>query len=654
MSQNNNEGIEVVAPDEPASEASPIPESPKPQQTTQLESSSSNRKISLQSTSNTKKENNADDQQDRMMWDNQVEFLMSCIATSVGLGNVWRFPFVAYQNGGGAFLIPYLIVLFLIGKPMYYLECVLGQFSSRNSIKVWSLSPAMKGTGYAQALSCGYILSYYVSIIALCLFYLSMSFQSVLPWSVCDEAWGNVSCVPSKPDGSVPPPNATSSAELYFIKTVLQQSDGIEGGLGAPVWYLSLCLLASWLIIFFIVARGVKSSGKASYFLALFPYVVMIILLISTCLLDGAGNGILFFLTPQWEKLIELDVWYAAVTQVFFSLSVCTGAIIMFSSYNKFDQNIYRDSMIVTTLDTFTSLLSGITIFGILGNLAHELGQEVSEVIGSGGTGLAFISYPDAIAKTFQPQLFSILFFLMMSVLGVGSGVALLSTINTVMMDALPKIPVLYMSAMCCTAGFAIGLVYVTPGGQYILELVDYYGGTFLVLFSAISEIVGVFWIYGLENFCLDIQFMLGVDTSVYWRFCWGIITPAMMLVVFIYALTSFEAIKFGGTYTYPTLGYVSGYLMLFVGIAFVPIFILLTILKNRSSKEPVKESFQSKKSWGPRLSNLHTEWEAFKQKWKNARKDLHVSRVTHIWYSLTGGYQKRTSINNTVNIVYN
>ncbi|XP_013199760.1 sodium-dependent nutrient amino acid transporter 1 isoform X2 [Amyelois transitella] len=591
---------------------------------------------------------------ERAEWGNQIEFLMSCIATSVGLGNVWRFPFIAYQNGGGAFLIPYIIVLFLIGKPMYYLECVIGQFSTKNSVKVWSLSPAMKGTGYAQALGCGYILSYYVSIVGLCLFYLAMSFQATLPWAVCDPSWNDVICVPSAPNENqhLDIENASSSAELYFIRTVLQQSDGIEGGLGAPIWYLTLCLLVSWVIIFVIVARGVKSSGKASYFLALFPYVVMIILLISTLFLDGSDKGILFFLTPKWEKLLELNVWYAAVTQVFFSLSVCTGAIIMFSSYNRFQHNIYRDAMIVTTLDTFTSLLSGITIFGILGNLAKELGKEVGEVIGSGGTGLAFISYPDAIAKTFQPQLFSVLFFLMMSVLGVGSAVALLSTINTVMMDSFPKIKTIYMSAFCCTAGFLIGLVYVTPGGQYILEMVDHYGGTFLVLFTAICEIIGIFWIYGLENLCLDIEFMMGVKTSFYWRMCWGIITPGMMLVVFVYALISFESLTFGEDYVYPTAGYVAGYLMLFIGIAFVPLFIIITLWKNRSGNcnQIMKKSFRPKSSWGPKDPEIRSRWVVFKESAKMLRQQMNSSRCKHIWYILTGLYRRGVYANTNVN----
>ncbi|XP_047529339.1 sodium-dependent nutrient amino acid transporter 1-like [Vanessa atalanta] len=583
------------------------------------------------------------DEPERVMWGNQIEFLMSCIATSVGLGNVWRFPFIAYQNGGGAFLIPYLIVLILIGKPMYYIEGVLGQFSSRNTVKVWSMAPAMKGTGYAQSLACGYILSYYVSIIALCLYYLAMSFQSTLPWAVCEPDWNN--CVPSGATENITlTENSTSSAELYFVRTVLQQSDGIEGGLGLPIWYLTVCLLASWLLIFIIVSRGVKSSGKASYFLAIFPYVIMIILLISTVILPGSGQGILFFITPQWDKLLELSVWYAAVTQVFFSLTVCTGPIIMFSSYNGFKQNVYRDAMIVTTLDTFTSLLSGITIFGILGNLAYVLDREVMDVVGSGGTGLAFISYPDAIAKTFQPQLFSVLFFLMMAVLGIGSAVALLTAVNTILLDAFPRVPTIYMSALSCVGGFGVGLIYVTPGGQYILELVDHYGGTFFVLFCGIVEIIGVFWIYGLENICLDIEFMLGLKTSIYWRFCWGFITPAMMMIVFVYALLSFEALVFGGYYYYPTLGYVAGYIILFTGILLVPLFILTTMYKYRSAGgfiDILKKSFSSKSSWGPRSMKTRREWQLFKE---NAEMEQQIKRTSwfkHLWFSLTGGYRR-------------
>ncbi|KAG6462739.1 hypothetical protein O3G_MSEX013438 [Manduca sexta] len=581
---------------------------------------------------------------ERPYWDNQLEFLMSCIATSVGLGNVWRFPFVAYQNGGGAFLIPYIIVLLVIGKPMYFLETVLGQFSNSNGVKIWAMSPAMKGTGYAQALGASYVLSYYVSIIALCLYYLAVSFNSTLPWSICHPEW--VNCVPSghAANESEIGGKAVSSAEYYFTQTVLRQPDGIHDGIGAPLWDLTLCLLASWIIIFIIVARGVKSSGKAAYFLALFPYVVIFILLIRAVTLPGAGKGILFFITPDWAKILEIRVWYAAITQVFFSLSVCSGTLIMFASYNKFSQNVYRDSMIVTTLDTFTSLISGITIFGVLGNLAYQLNyDDVGQVIGTGGTSLAFISYPDAIAQSpFVPQLFAVLFFLMMAVLGVGSGVALLSTLNTILLDTFPRVPTIYISSATCTVGFLVGLIYVTPGGQYILELVDYYGGTFMRLFAAITETIGVFWIYGLENLCLDVEFMLGIKTSFYWRICWAIVTPIMMVIVFIYALVTTDDLLFGDTYRYPQGAYIAGYVLQYTGIALIPIFMGLTFWKYRSDSwlETVKRSFRKKPTYGPKDSQKREEWRAFRTDAKYEREIKRKNWFHHIVLSLFGGYR--------------
>ncbi|XP_050671236.1 sodium-dependent nutrient amino acid transporter 1-like isoform X2 [Leptidea sinapis] len=472
-----------------------------------------------------------------------------------------------------------------------------------------------------------------------------MSFNSTLPWALCDPSWEN--CVPSGESVNITEFDAnttTSSAELYFTKTVLRISDGIDDGIGAPLWDLTLCLLASWVIIFIIVARGVKSSGKAAYFLALFPYVILIILLIRAVTLPGAADGILFFITPDWQKILEVRVWYAAVTQVFFSLSVCSGALIMFASYNNFSQNVYRDAMIVTTLDTFTSLLSGITIFGVLGNLAYELGHsDVGSVIGSGGTSLAFISYPEAIAKApFLPQLFAVLFFLMMTVLGVGSGVALLSTINTVLMDAFPRVPTVLMSLAICIFMFLIGLVYVTPGGQYILELVDHYGGTFMRLFAAIIETIGIFWIYGLENLCMDIEFMLGARTSFYWRICWAIVTPILMIVVFFYAIITTERLVFGEDYNYPQAAYIAGDCLQYIGMAMVPLFIIVALWKYRSKSfvETVKTAFRKKPTYGPVDLDKRREWQEFRKnlKYKRSLKERNI--IQHIFIILFKGYR--------------
>ncbi|KAL7725417.1 hypothetical protein ACLKA6_001877 [Drosophila palustris] len=166
---------------------------------------------------------------ERDTWGKGVEFLMSCIAMSVGLGNVWRFPFTALDNGGGAFLIPYLIVLFLIGKPIYYLEMVIGQFSSRGSVKVFDLCPAMKGVGIGQVISISLVTTYYVGIMGITLKYLFDSFRTTLPWSECRPDW-EAYCVSSSQGNTSISSSSTvnlesqqqqklpvTSAELYFL-----------------------------------------------------------------------------------------------------------------------------------------------------------------------------------------------------------------------------------------------------------------------------------------------------------------------------------------------------------------------------------------------------------------------------------------------------
>lgn len=180
---------------------------------------------------------------------------------------------------------------------------------------------------------------------------------------------------------------------------MLKEAKDISDGIGAPDWRLTLCLFISWTVTFAVCAKGVQTSGKASYFLAIFPFIILAALLIRAVTLEGSREGILYFVQPQWSKLADAKVWYAAVTQCFFSLNIGFGSVTMYASYNQFEHNVYRDALVVTTLDTFTSFFSGLIIFGILGNLAFKMDVDISEVVKSGGTGLAFISYPEAIAR---------------------------------------------------------------------------------------------------------------------------------------------------------------------------------------------------------------------------------------------------------------
>ncbi|KAM0724566.1 Sodium-dependent nutrient amino acid transporter 1 [Formica fusca] len=552
-------------------------------------------------------------------WGGRMEFLMACIATSVGLGNVWRFPFTAYENGGGVFLIPYIIVLILVGKPFYLLEALLGQFTSRSCVKTWHMTPAMKGLGYSQAFVAFCVISYYGALMALTLYYLAMSFQSELPWSICRTEWRNY-CIDAISNSSISEiRNVTvqSSAELYFRKIVLQEYESIESGIGAPSWQLAICLFLSWACIFGLLFRGVKSTGKAAYFLALFPYVVMTALLIRAVTLEGAVNGILFFVTPKWDALWKPTVWYAAITQCFFSLSVCFGPIINYSSYNNFGHRVDRDVMIVTTLDTFTSLMAGCTIFGILGNLAHEMGTtDIAKVV-RGGIGLAFISYPDALSRfTFVPQLFAVMFFVMLFVLGVGSAVGLCGVVFNVFRDHLPRVRQWLVLLFVTSFGYVVSLVYITPGGQWFITLVDYYGGTFVAIIVGVLEIVTIFWVYGLSNFLDDMEFMLNKRLGFYWRACWFLITPFLMIVILIYTCATYEPLMYDGI-LFPDYAYGVGWFLLALGISPIMWWIGQKIVANRISSsftESVKTAFRPAQSkWGPKNPKIHREWETFR-----------------------------------------
>ena len=376
----------------------------------------------------------------------------------------------------------------------------------------------------------------------------------------------------------------------------------LNEGIGSLNWSLVGFLALSWFIVFLILVKGIKSSGKASYVLAIFPYIMLSVLLCKTIFLEGAIDGIIYFFKPQWNKILEPGVWFAAVTQVFFSLNVYFANVIMYSSYNKFRHNVYRDSNIVTTLDTFTSLLAGCCVFAVLGHLKHELGVEDIKDVIKPGPGLAFISYPEAIAKfkSFS-KLFSILFFLMLYVLGIGSNVAMTSCLVTEIRDHFRKVTNWQAALLVATVGTAIGSIYLTQvilksfkrifainffqlqSGLHILALVDYYGSTFIAFNLVVFELITFCYIYGVDRMCKDIKFMLGFTPNIYWRTCWKYLTPSFMTFLVIYYYWDFEEQRnsgLGRESDYPPMAYAIGWCLALSGLLQLPAFAIYEIYK--------------------------------------------------------------------------
>lgn len=557
----------------------------------------------------------------RPQWASGTDFFMAALAMSVGLGNVYRFPYIAYDNGGGAFLIPYIVIHILIGKPIYYVEACIGQFVSRGPIKVWAISPALKGIGYGQIFATVMVLLYYCSLIAITGFYLVHSFYEELPWSTCDHDWVNAdTCFPSRrTDGNhTNITKLSSSSELFFYEYVMNEPDNIDDGIGDPDWRLVIGLLVAWVILFLIVIRGLRSIGKVSYFLAVFPYLVMLVLLIHGSALPGAGRGVEYFFKPTWDKLLDAQVWYNAVTQVFFSLYICFGTLIMYASFNPFKHNVYRDAMIITTLDMVSSVLAGITIFCILGNVVYERNlDEISSIV-QRGPGLAFVSYSKAIAKMYAvPQFFAVIFFIMLYAVGAGTAVALLAGVIYVICDSFPNSKYLLLAFVISVLGFVGGLLYVTPGGLYMLTLVDFYGASYSVFVLATVEVVALAWIYGVNNLLDDFEFMLGMKTGTFTRFCVAFVTPVLMIIVLVYSFVFMEEVTYNNK-TFPMRAHAAGWILFAFGVGQLPLWMLIVVMcRNRGESflETIKSSFRSSEKWRPQSNAFYKEWKDFKER---------------------------------------
>ncbi|KAJ8372065.1 hypothetical protein AAFF_G00294790 [Aldrovandia affinis] len=504
--------------------------------------------------------------QERGQWGSKIEFFLAMAGNIIGLGNVWRFPYLCYKNGGGVFLIPYVLFLFTCGIPLFLLETSLGQFTSQGGITCWrKICPLFEGLGYGSQVLVLYASMYYIVILAWAFFYLFSSFSAELPWASCRNPWNTDTCVALGQKNSTEhfTEEPTSPVTEFWEGRVLGLSGGIEE-LGSVRWELALCLLLCWIICYFCIWKGVKSTGKVVYFTATFPYVMLLVLLVRGLTLPGAINGIIFYVYPDPTRLTDPQVWLDAGSQILYSYGLCNGCLTALGSYNKYNNNCYKDCFYLCLLNSGTSFVAGFAIFSVLGFMAYEQGEDISMVAES-GPGLAFIAYPRAVAMMPLPQLWAVFFFIMIILLGLDSQFVNQESLVTAISDMYPsffqighrrKLLLLFVSVF----SFLIGLTMVTEGGLYVFLLFDYYAcsGMALLVF-AIFESVCVGWIYGAHRLYANIEDMIGYRPWPVIQYCWLYITPIMCTGTFLASLVKYTPLTFDSTYEYPWWGYAIG-----------------------------------------------------------------------------------------------
>ncbi|KAG5318004.1 S6A17 protein, partial [Pseudoatta argentina] len=525
-------------------------------------------------------------EENRAAWSGKMQFFLSIIGYSVGLGNIWRFPYLCQQNGGGAFLIPFFVMLILEGVPLFLIELGLGQRMRQGALGVWNtIHPWLGGIGIASCIVTFFVTLYYNVIITWCVYYLfnsvevsrSIKFES-LPWAKCPVLDGKPveECVKS------------SETAYFWYRTTLDAAPSIEDGQGLK-WWIVLCLLLSWVVVFFIVMKGIQSSGKVVYFTSMFPYLVLTIFFIRGITLKGASAGLAHMYTPKVEKLLEPTVWLDAATQVFYSFGLAFGSLIAFGSYNTPNNHCVRDVILVSVCNAFTAIYASVVIFAILGfkamsnvdkcvvsardtliqngllanstsfsledyelfmsnsynssmNLTMKscsLGKELDNA--AEGTGLAFIIFTQAIVELPGAPFWSCIFFMMLLALGLGSQIGLLEGMLCVIfeIDLFKRIKKQYMTGVVCVVCFFVGLIFCTGAGEYWLKMFDSFAGTIGLVIVALMEMISVIFVYGHEKFTKDIEEMTGYKPGAYWQITWRFLAPIIMLCILVFSVIS-------------------------------------------------------------------------------------------------------------------
>ncbi|XP_019744227.1 sodium-dependent neutral amino acid transporter B(0)AT2 isoform X1 [Hippocampus comes] len=530
----------------------------------------------------------------RPAWDSKIQYVLAQVGFSVGLGNVWRFPYLCHQNGGGAFMLLYVFLLVVVGVPLFFMELAAGQSIRQGSIGVWKhISPKLAGIGYSSCLVCFYVALYYNVIIAWSLFYLGNSFQYPLPWENCP--------IDVAANDTVKECARSSATSYFWFRKALNISNSIEES-GEFNSIMTGCLLAAWTIVSLAMIKGIKSSAKVMYFSSVFPYVVLFIFLIRGLTLDGAMEGITYMFYPRLEIWGNMQVWRQAATQVFFALGLGYGSVIAYSSYNPVQNNCHRDALMVSGINFMTSVLASLVVFVILGFRAKNIAKDcVAENVrllsnmwiqkdrhgwpgfnlteptslsvsdyrewysssgatlglnitdcnleeemkkGVEGTGLAFIAFTEVMALFPASPFWSALFFLMLLNLGMSTMFGTMQGILTPLMDNFPLLGRhrTLLTVCSCALGFLLGLLFTQRSGNYFVAMFDDYSATLPLVIVVIFETISVSWVYGTDRFLDDIEDMLKWRPPVVYKYLWkyvcllamiGLLAASLLRMVF-------------------------------------------------------------------------------------------------------------------------
>jgi NSS family neurotransmitter:Na+ symporter len=491
--------------------------------------------------------------QEQQSWATRSGFILAAVGSAIGLGNIWRFPYIAYENGGGAFLIPYFFALITAGIPILILEFYLGHKLRGSAPLSFSKLGRFEWLGWWQVIISFVISTYYAVIIAWALAYTYFAvFQS----------WG-------------------SDTGGFLFGSYLGLTDAnnwADNFFGGVQWKVFLPLVVVWLVAYVVLIRGVKRGiEQANKIFMPILFLLVIIMAIRGVTLDGAAEGLNALFTPNWDGIFQAGTWIDAYTQIFFSLSIAFAIMITYSSYLPKKSDINNNAFITAFANCGFSLIAGIAVFSAIGFMAKAQGVGVDEVA-AGGVGLAFVVFPQILNEMPWGEFVGVLFFLSLVFAGISSLISIVETFVAAIGD---KFNVSRTKAVNWSVGVAalVSILYATGSGLYLLDSTDRTILTISVGLTGLLEIVIIGWILNRTNKIRAYNNAISdFKIGPWWNFFLIVITPAVL---------GYSSIKvINGDLTNNYEGYPNSIIAVSWGIA-VLAFVLSFFFQSLENKNP-------------------------------------------------------------------